>query len=322
MSAGLIVVIYYFSANIESQNGRAQHEHVPPTGSEEIKETPENILSAGPIGADQSVEADSDSVRVNWRVRQETSKDWSDYPDTYEGLRALAEAGDGIAAALLANRLARCNSAPPPQSNGEIDAAIDEMRRTHLVPNYRDGVKTIRDFNNHPESLDSNIEIYEDRARKCGSINLSQRAEWEKWLDYALAMDGNMVIILDLLYASLDEDVYSQLLNDMWNSGDPMALLPLSALYSRDYHLGLNPEPTSLTRYYAYQQAMLTLILDYHEEFDIPLRESSAANSIENELSYIRRQMHAHAIREAEELAIEIIERNRNCCLVLPDYLR
>ncbi len=258
------------------------------------------------------------SIAINWRPRPESALRWKDYPKTYDELRALAEAGDGHAAAMLARLLRECNFVGPPKTDAEIDAAIEEMRRTHKVTWYRDGVETIRDYNNRLESFDATIEKYEKTARKCSATTIEQRAEWENWAGLAMAMGSTDMLIHDMLYASMQRDDYSQLISDQWDAGDPTALFSLAEIHNRDYYQGENPSGQIWD--YAYQRAILTLILDYYEEFDIPTDKDGLAN-FEEELSNQRRRMHAHEVREAEELAKEIIEKNQNCCLSWPGYI-
>lgn len=259
------------------------------------------------------------SIPINWRQRTTSGLHWKEYPTkTYDELRALAESGDGQAAAFLADRLSNCRHLPPPQSSAEIDAAVEEMRRTHMVPRYWNGVETMMDFNNSLESLDDQVELYQTRARRCSTVTTEQRAEWQDWVDRAIAMGSTDLLSHNLLYDSMEKDDYMQLISDLWDAGEPTALFSLAGVDAiaawQDHDVSRN------VRSYAYERAILTLLRDYYEAFDIP-HEENAFVGLETDLANQRQHMHAYEIREAERLAKEIIEKNRNCCLTWPGYI-
>ncbi len=282
---------------------------------------PEDTDNLETHGSDFPAEESSPiALNIDWRQRPEPPLDWREYSTkTYAELRALAEAGNGHAAAMLAYGLGNCSYQPPPQSSDEIAAAAAEMRRTHLVPVYRDGViDRMMDFNNSLESLDSQIDRYEKSAKRCSAFTVRQRAEWEYWTNIALVIGGPVFGFLhNNLQTSMDKDDYSQLMSDLWDAGDPTALFVLGGINKRaawqDY------DTLGQIRGYAYDLAILTLLIEFESEFGIPPNNQSLDARAKDLLSQ-RSRMHEHEIREAEKLAKEIIESNDSCCLTWPDY--
>jgi len=253
---------------------------------------------------------------VRWRSRPAPALE--EYPTTYEELRRLAEKGDGHALAKLSRLLFHCSLAPPPQSDEEIAAVVEEVRRTHRLPVYYEpGVESSVDLNNRLRDLESNIAQYVKRARQCNPVTLKQRAELEEWLLFARSL-GATDGLLNLYQAILPGDAYAQFLDEVWQSGDPMALLEIAAYYYGGYRQGTNPKGHILE--YAHYLALADLLRDYAGEFDIPSPHNPAL-IFDNILTERRRDMHAHEIREAEELARAIVGDNSNCCLSFPDSL-
>lgn len=279
-------------------------------------------------GADRPVSSESgqpldgtssDPVTVVWRPRPKSALHWSEYQGkTYDELRALADAGDGRATAWLAATLAQCSNFPPPQSDAEIETAVEEMRRTHLVPKYANGVATMQDFNNHLDSLEANIEVYEIRARRCSTVPAEYRTGWEDWANRALSVGNMDDLAHGLLYGSMEKNDYVQLLNDLWDSGEPTALVSLSSINLLDYHEGTNPN--GQVRQLAYQLAALRLLHDYSRKFEISNNDDEFAKTLSDEIWHLRGQMRPYEIEEAKDLAEEIIGENQNCCLVWPEH--
>ncbi len=322
IACGLALGAYFLNASFEPDSYRVED-----TGGSSKEETIGKESSASSVG--RSVKAEShhiasagdndasDSIDIQWRPRPSTALDWRDYPSTYDELRALAEAGDGHAAARLASLLWTCNQLPPPQTAAEIDAAVDEIRRTRLLPIYSRGTEKVVDKNNSLESLEDNIEEYEARARRCSKVTVEQRAELDHWLDRGMAM-GSADILLDRLSSRFDREAYLQLLNDLWDSGDPIALFALAGRRYVDYLEGL--DASGHVWAYAYELAITNLVRDFNGEHGIPA-ENSLVPHFEEALAERRRNMPAHEIHEAERIAGEIIENNDNCCLSWPEDL-
>lgn len=311
--------IFLFRISEHEERGSIDNSSLP-------QKVDERVQPDGSDGADRPVLSESDQspdgtstdpVNVVWRARPKSALHGSEYQaKTYDELRALANAGDGRATDWLAAMLAQCNDFLPPQSDAEIETAVAEMRRTHLVPKYTNGVATMQDFSNHLDSLAANIEVNAIRARRYSTVPAEHRADWEDWANRALSAGYMDDLTHSLLHGSMENNDYVQLLNDLWDSGEPTALISLSSIYLLDYHEGTNPN--GQVRQLAYVLAALILLRDYSEEFDIPDNES--AKTLSDEIQYLRRQMRPYEIDEAEEMAEKIIDENQNCCLFWPRH--
>ena len=301
-----------------SQNDSSQPRHTEDEnhfGAIDGNESDERLVPTRDSNA-----APPSSHETEWRRRPQSDHHWTEYLSIpYSELRALAEGGDVRAAAWLAALLAQCRNLPPPQSSVEIDSAIEDMRRTHMVPRYTDDGVTVQDFNNALDSLEANIDVYEKRARTCSDVPTDYRAEWEQWASHAMLAGSMDDLTHGLLAHVMDSDDYLVLLNDLWESGEPTALFSLAARNFVDYHQGINPH--GQIRYYAYLQVALTLLNDYYEQNDISPNDQHLATTASGALRHLRRQMLPNEIRQAEKLADNLLEENRNCCLVWPDHL-
>ena len=317
--AGLLSAVYLLRV-FDADKLASQNESSLPTVAEDAgqSDAKQGLDSQELIESAQERDAaPPPSPAAVWRPRPETALHWTEYQaKSYMDLRSLAEAGDGRAAAWLAALLAQCRNLPPPQTSAEVDASIDEIRRTHLVPTYSNGVATMQDFNNHLDSLEANIEVYETRARTCSGVPADHRVEWDDWAQRAVSTSHMDDLAHTLLAESMEKDDYVQLLSDLWKSGEPTALVSLSAVNLLDYHKGTNPH--GQIHQFAYQLAALNLLRDYYDEFDISPNSNGLAEILSDDIQHLRGQMRQNEIREAEELAEELIEENQNCCLIWP----
>lgn len=322
----MLIVGIYFLQDLPQNRSGVQEVGAPPraTGNESnpdaattdwLSDRPD-AQPPEPIDARSSANA----VAVNWRPRPAGALDWNEYREqSYDELRTLAESGDAQAAVALARRLKLCDFfAGAAKTDAEIDAAIEEMRRSYKVPAYRDGVPEMMDFINHPDSLDSQIDNYEKYARTCSTVTLQQRDEWQDWANRALATGIADLPVQNLMLESMTEDDFLRFVSDIWNAGEPTALFSLSAIHHKAYWEA--HDAAARTRAYAYDLASFMLMKDYYDEFDVPL-DQRGLGTLEGDLVDQRRRMHAYEVREAEKLAREIIEKNPNCCLAWPGYV-
>ena len=192
------------------------------------------------------------------------------------------------------------------------------MRRTHKVPTYWGGYATVTDFNNNLDSLEPNIEIYVRLARKCSAVATEQRGEWKDWADRALALGITDVLLHGTLRDRMESEQYEQLMHDFWEAGEPTALFTLANIYRRAAYVA--SDPFGHIRAYAHDAAVLALMRDHYESTGVGLDETGLSG-FEDHLAMQRQHMHAHEIDEAEQLAMDIIEKNDNCCLAWPGYL-
>lgn len=250
-------------------------------------------------------------LQIEWRPRRATLKE--EYPDSYAELRALAEAGDGEAARRLHRLLWECGSAPPPQSDEEIEATIAEARQTYILPTYRNGKRKPVDFNPIRDSFDANVDRYVQKAKKCREISMAQRAEAQQWLDQAV-LRGEAGHSLDHVLASYHRDDALKMAQDVWNSGDPMALQYFSGQYGEDYRLGRDPE--GLIKQYAYTLAFFELLARSDEITHPDEYANGSWTMLRNEFEEIfESRLHRHEVRQAKDLARDIIRDNPNCCI-------
>lgn len=256
---------------------------------------------------------------VQWRKRPVEDGVWEDYLSIpYIELRRLAESGDSRAAAWLSHYLSNCRFFPAPQSDFEINAAVEEMRRTHLIPAYFDGGARMQDFNNYLDSLEANIEVYEQRAKACRHVPIEHRGEWEDWASRAFASGYTDDLVHTQFESDLDSADYTQMLNDLWVSGEPTALVSLWLASTREYIKGSAPH--AQIESLAYLMTAQRLLKDYIAKLDVSPDASLMSSELSRGIEHLRNVLLPGEIAEAEEISNRLIDENGNCCLAWPSH--
>lgn len=265
---------------------------------------PEPFISGEQGRVPPSIDSNDLIPPIDWRPRP--SEFLEEYPETYDELRTLAEAGDAEASRRLYMLLWECGSAPPPQSDAEIAETVAEVRRTRQFPTYQDGILTMVDMSATPDALEGVIGHYEAIVRTCQDVSMAQRAEEPVWLEHTM-QQGGAAPLLNHLLATMDAEAGFQLISDVWETGDPWALQSFAHWYGEAWRDGT--DPSGRTKEYAYYLAFI----------ELNAQEDPAASwdQMRNELDETyRSQMHDHEIVEVENMVWEIIDDNPNCCML------
>lgn len=291
-----------------------------------IPEASESSASAELPTPAQSTFSDKDGLfaSVEWRDRESLSQD--EYPRTYAELRELAEAGDVEATRRLAALLRSCRRAVLPMSEAEISAVVAEMRATYSYPMLRDGKfeflpsaagelshrMSAAEFEWFIDEWHSNVI---SSAMKCNDVTLAQRKEANHWRDVFEAQGGVSASWREAT-RGMDHDAKIAYVDNMWAMGDPYALAAYADLYS-DHELQLI-DPSARVKSYAYIYAFYEALIEtakYHSDAERLAQLQKGLKHIRKNYSDV---LSEYELKEAHELARQVIERNVNCCVRLP----
>ena len=225
------------------------------------------------------IDAESEGLfsSVEWRDSESPGHD--EYPRTYAGLRALAEAGDVEATRRLAARLRTCRRAVLPISEAEISTIVAEMRATYSFPMLRDGKFeflleatgelshkiSATEFESFIDGWHSNVS---SAAMLCNGFTMAQREEADHWRDVFEAQGGVSTSWREAT-RDMGHDAKIAYIDSLWATGDLNALSAYAEIYS-DRELQLR-DPSARVKSYAYIYAFYEALIEmatYHSDAD------------------------------------------------------
>ena len=253
------------------------------------------------------------SLRTSIRFRAEPKSAagrGSPYAPEYAELHLLASAGDPIASFMLSRLLDSCEIQPHDQSIEEFDSEIDLIRQTHTMELIHNGKRERVRISDTPGNLESIIELKTMQYHTCNDISPEQRSESSRWLEYAAENGAGLTALWESARKQQNADEREAALNAVWNSGDHRALGDLSVIAYRRYLSG--EDPNGHVVHYAYQLAHAAI---NGRMSSFPGNPEAGLEGLE-ELQR-RLQLHDYQQREAVEIAVQMINRNENCCYMV-----
>ena len=318
----------HFHASSEQQGRSAsasvkldtQHVEGRETGA--IAEVPESSAPGELAAPAQSNYSDIGDLfaMVEWRNRGRLSHD--EYPKTYDELRDRAEEGDIEATRRLAGLLRGCRFAALPMPEAEIAEIVAKMRETYSYPMLRNGkfefVLSATGELSHkmsPAEFDAFIEEWHSNVMQCNAVTVAQREEADYWSGQLEAYGSAWASWQDATQG-MDRDEKIAYTDRMWAAGDPQALAKYAELYA-DPDLQL-VDPSARVKAYAYIYAYYEALIEtakYQENADRVAELKRGLNRIRQHHGAL---LSEHELRDAHELARQVISDNENCCIRLP----
>lgn len=303
--------VYFLAANREEAPAASQ------TQSPSKPKLGGNLPNFGVEDRTTPTQLDTSELRESLRVQLRSLPriDASKYPvEDYDALKALALKGDPDAAFLLAQWLESCRHAPPPESEQDLERAINDIQQTHRVRSYRDGRLNHGQLKNPSEKqIALAQEVQRRQYKSCNGLALETRDEAADWLDLAEANGSDDARFRRAASGRLAANESIQVLNEIWQEGNPAALLSLSKVYRDEYNSGDWPEaePKSVG-------AELAFLVTQ----DALLREAGMADEIPDNLGQVNAAV-LHRLSmlvpykrdEAYEFARKLLGDNENCCM-------
>jgi len=230
--------------------------------------------------------------------------------DMYNDLVVLAESGNGASARYLNQALRGCRNAF--RDKPSKDAAIARLRSAGEIT-YPDGAEFPNQHVPVGRDIGEFIEVIEERFTNCEGVSDEQIAYAEYWRDEAIKA-GDFLATRD--YAAeigVHTEAGFQIQKKLWDQGHISAVNGLGIAYRHGVP-GENSGQPDYLKSYAYGYATFKL-------FEATARGSISPNtrnrlrSIEESLSNRGSYLTPQEQQAAIELAAEILEENKNCCL-------
>ncbi len=313
---GLAIALYLqFFANSDPQVDERRE-------TTAISEAPESLARDELPTLSRNTYSDKDGLfaMVEWRNRGRLSYD--EYPQTYAGLRVLAEEGDVEATRRLTVLLRSCRHAALPMPEAEISEIVAEMQATYSYPMLRDGkfeflLSATGELSHKMSSaeFESFIDGWHSNVMKCNAVTVAQREEADYWLGQ-LEVQGGVQSLSYEATQEMDREEKFTYVDNMWAMGDPSALASYSELYA-DPELQLL-DPSARVKSYAYIYAFYEALIEtakYHSDADRLAELQWALKIVRKNYAIL---LSEHEFREAHELARQIIADNENCCMRPP----
>ncbi len=241
--------------------------------------------------------------------------DASNYPvEDYDALKELALKGDSDAAFLLAQWLESCQQAPPPESEKDLEKAINDIEQTHSVRSYREGKLQHGQLKNPTqEQIALAQEVQRRQFKSCNAVSLARRDEADTWLDLAESNGSYEARMRRAASGRLPADESVRVLSELWQAGDPAALLSLSKIYRDEYNSGGWPdaEPKSVGAELAFLITQEALML----EAELSDKTSNHLERVNAAVSHRLSMLVPYKREEAYEFARELLASNQNCCV-------
>ena len=152
-------------------------------------------------------------------------------------------------------------------------------------------------------------------AMKCNDVTLAQRKEADHWRDVFEAQGGVSDSWREAT-RDMDHDAKIAYVGNMWAMGDPYALSAYADIYA-DHELQLR-DPSARVKSYAYIYTFYEALIEtakYHSDADRLAQLQWALKRVRENYNTV---LSEHELREAHELARQIIADNENCCMRLP----
>jgi len=324
LAAAVIVVVLA----VQSQRFFAGHEPQDPPKSESVTMGPTVHDAPRDTAPDELLTSVPGTVTDNeglfaaavWRNRGNLPDEA--YPQTYEGLRALAEAGDLEALRRLAALLSGCGRAALPMSEAEISEIVAEMQTTYSYPLLRDGkfeflLPATGELSHKmsPEQFETFLDEWRSSVMECNAVTVEQRQEAGFWLA-ELEAQGGAPLSWQEAIRGMDHDARIAYVDAMWAIGDPQALFAYSQLYGS--HERQLTDPSARMKAYAYIYAYYEALIEMAKQ----QADADRLDQLRSALGYVRKHHGAvlseHEFRAAHELARKTVAENKNCCIRIP----
>jgi len=286
-------------------------------GSLAIDELPARRLSAS---------SDDDGLFASVEWRNQWSGDIQLYPRTYSELRALAEKGDVEAMRRLVGFLNKCEYAALPMSEAELSVIVAEMRASYSLPKLSEGrfeflpeaTGQLGNLFGSEAEFNSFVDGWVSNTKTCTSVSMKQRNEVGHWLGL-LEAHGQEPVSSRRSKRNMSSDEWKAHVDSLWAGGDPYALAEYAEIFS-DHELQLI-DPSARVKAYAYIYAFYEALIEaakHHSDADGLARLRHSLKRIRENHSDL---LSEYELREAHELARQIILANENCCTRLSPRL-
>jgi len=229
------------------------------------------------------------------------------FVDIYDELAAAALVGEAAAAVQLYRNLSTCRHAH--RSQRELDDALDQLHEEGAMawPGHNGDVEFV------PEGFDKTA--YANSLKRayvrCEGLDSDQISQAENWI--RLAVQNGEYMGTRFLTEELGRTEESfDLWQAAWDEGHINAAQALIMYYRDDSPDAVNGAPDYI-KTYAFQLIRNKVRLAANEFSDMP--NPQMAQAYDDALKVTSGFLNPQEQREAEQLAIEILSANENCCI-------
>ncbi len=254
--------------------------------------------------------------RLDVDLRPSYPLDLNDFPDDYDELEIMAEGGNANAAFVLSKKLQNCLSAPPPQSEDELNQSISDIQTLYRIPYYRDDDLAYVDIDtSRPDAIDEAVAFYARRFRDCNRYTVRQRKSHGSWLRKSIELDNPPPEAIRTHVTSLPFEEATIVAQSGWKKGNAEYLMVIAALERRGFRSGrsLDGNVDSAAAIFAYAMIVSEAIWRGDKSPDKNKWHSRAAGYLES-LTPLTASLSPDQIDLALLRARALVHDNSACC--------